>query len=224
MNVKMIVFCILTLMTCLLFSADKPGNFTKFNDKQPGSLTVITGPMYSGKTARLIDYIRLAHQMGKIVEVYSHGLDSKKKDSLFSRAYPQDRIEAFKTCDSSDIIREYFRGSFNCIAIDEAQFFTPDLAHYVELMLDCRAIVYVAGLDTNYRGEQFSETMSKLYRMADLVVNLVATCAVCGKDATMTQRLVNGLPAVASDDLIVVEGSIDVVKYEPRCRNCHILK
>jgi len=180
--------------------------------------------MYSGKTARLIDYIKLAKLSGKKVEVYSHALDFRKENSLSSRAYPTERMEAFKTCDARDILKDYYRGDFNCVAIDEAQFFSTHLAHYIKLMVDCRATIYVSGLDTNYRGEPFSETMGKLCQMADLVVKLTAVCAVCGGDATLTQRLINGIPAALNDELVVVEGTCDVIKYEPRCRKCHVIE
>lgn len=193
-------------------------------DNRLGSLTVITGPMYSGKTARLIDYIRLAQLAKKKVYVYSHCFDVRRAEELSSRAYPNIHIEAFKTCEANDIIQDFFQGDCDCVAIDEAQFFKPHLAYYVKLMLDCRATVYVSGLDTNFRGEPFSDTMGKLCQMASKIDKLTAICSVCGKDAAMTQRLVNGEPATMDDELVVIEGSCDVIKYEPRCRACHIVK
>lgn len=211
---NLIICCILVLTACLIMSCDS----------RLGSLTVVTGPMYSGKTAKLIDYIIAAQLAKKKVYVYSHSFDTKRTGELSSRAYPNVHIEAFKTCEANDIVQDFLQGDCDCIAIDEAQFFKPHLAYYVKLMIDCRAKVYVSGLDTNFRGEPFSDTMGKLCQMASRIDKLTARCAVCGKDATMTQRLVNGEPANIEDELVVVEGSCDVVKYEPRCRDCHIVK
>ncbi len=48
-----------------------------------------------------------------------------------------------------------------------------------------------------------------------------AVCHRCGGPATMTQRLVDGLPAAADGETIVV-GALD--SYEARCRSCHELR
>lgn len=210
---KAIICCILVLSACLAMGCE-----------QQGSLTVITGPMYSGKTARLIDYIKLARLEGKRVQVYSHGFDIKRDDELSSRAYPNEHIKAFKTCNSYDIIEDYLKGTNNCVAIDEAQFFSPHLAAYIKFMLSCRATIYVAGLDTNFRGEPFSDTFGKICQMADRIDKLTAICSSCSGPATLTQRLINGIPAALNDELVIIEGTCDVIKYEPRCRKCHVIE
>ncbi len=56
---------------------------------------------------------------------------------------------------------------------------------------------------------------------AELVDKLQAVCHRCGGPATMTQRLVDGLPAAADGETIVV-GALD--SYEARCRSCHELR
>jgi thymidine kinase len=206
------------LLACCLTVPVIAADFSK------GSLTVITGPMYSGKTACLIDCIKAVKRAGKEIYVYSHCLDYRRDHQLSSRACPDENIKAFKTDSSADIMMDYFKGSCRCVAIDEVQFFKPELIRYIRLMLECETTVYVSGLDTNYRGEPFGDTMEQLIRMANTVVKLTATCSVCGKDATMTQRLVNGLPAKTTDALLVVEGSNDTIKYEPRCKECHVIK
>ena len=215
MNIKIIVFCILTLMTCLIFSADKP-------KEEMGHLTILTGPMYSGKTTALIELIKANRETDHTVAVYSHCLDARKDNQLCSRALPDENIDAFKTADPKDIVKDYMRGDFNCVAIDEAQFFPSSLCSFVYMMLECRCKVYISGLDMNFKGLPFGTTMGGLCQMADKVIKLKAICKICGQhNATMTQRLVNGKPASEKDEELIIEGSKDTVIYEPRCRNCH---
>jgi thymidine kinase len=210
-NVKMIVFCILILMCCLIKSADQ----------QQGKLTVITGPMYAEKTAQLITYIKICQANGSKIVTYSHKLDARKENKLCSRALPTANIFAFKTADPSDIAKDFLRGDFNCVAIDEAQFFDQSLCKFIHMLLECKAQVFVAGLDMNFKGQPFGHTMGMLCQMADEVVKLKARCSVCNnRNANMTQRLVNGKPAHKDDPELVVEGSSHTITYEPRCRNC----
>lgn len=212
MNIKAIIFCIGILMGCLLYSADK----------QMGHLTILTGPMYSGKTTALIELIKANRETGHTVAVYSHCLDARKDNQLGSRALPDEEISAFKTSDPADIVKDFMKGDFNCVAIDETQFFPPSLCPLISIMLECRCKVYISGLDMNFKGQPFGITMGGLCQMADKVIKLKALCKICGQhNATMTQRLVNGKPAREKDDELIIEGSKDTVKYEPRCRNCH---
>ncbi len=59
--------------------------------------------------------------------------------------------------------------------------------------------------------------MPTLLCLAEFVDKLEAVCHRCGGAATMTQRLVDGLPAPFDGDTIVV-GALD--SYEARCRAC----
>ena len=56
---------------------------------------------------------------------------------------------------------------------------------------------------------------------ADEVTKLSAICVVCGNEATRSQRLRNGQPAGANDELIVIGGMAGDDTYEARCRACH---
>ena len=60
--------------------------------------------------------------------------------------------------------------------------------------------------------------MPALMALADEVVKLKAVCMKSGKDAHVSQRLINGVPAKSSDPLIMV-GAEEA--YEARSRSCH---
>ena len=77
--------------------------------------------------------------------------------------------------------------------------------------------VIVAGLDSDFRGEPFG-IMPELLARAEEVTKLSAICQVCGRRATRTQRLINGLPAKYTDPIILVGAQ---EQYQARCRRCH---
>jgi thymidine kinase len=64
----------------------------------------------------------------------------------------------------------------------------------------------------------------KIAARADEIALLKAVCVVCGKDATLTQRLImkdgEWVPASTKDPIFKVEGSDVKVRYEPRCKDC----
>jgi thymidine kinase len=60
--------------------------------------------------------------------------------------------------------------------------------------------------------------MPRLLAEADEVVKLRAICARCGRDASRSQRLINGRPAPVSAPTILVGAE---ESYEARCRHCH---
>jgi thymidine kinase len=90
----------------------------------------------------------------------------------------------------------------------------------IEVLVARGTRVVAAGLDQDFRGLPFG-SMPELLCRAELVDKLQAVCHRCGGPATMTQRLVDGLPAPADGETIVV-GALE--QYEARCRACHEIR
>lgn len=105
------------------------------------------------------------------------------------------------------------------VGIDEAQFFDEGIVNVVQKISREGKRVILAGLDMNFRGEPFG-SMPILMAIADEVLKLHAICTICGEEATMTQRLVDGRPAKYDDPLIVIGAS---EKYEARCKEHHYI-
>ena len=117
---------------------------------------------------------------------------------------------------SLDILTK-IEGDTTVVAIDEAQFFDPEIVQIVQQLASRGIRVVVAGLDTDFRGEPFGP-MPVLMSIAEHVDKLHAICMVCGDEASRTQRLVNGKPA-RFDDPVVIVGASEM--YEARCRVHH---
>ena len=103
------------------------------------------------------------------------------------------------------------------VAVEEAQFFDEGIVDACRSLADSGYQVIVAGLDMDFRGRPFGP-MPSLLAEADEVVKLRAICAICGRDASRSQRLIDGKPAPASAPTILV-GAQET--YEARCRQHH---
>lgn len=181
-----------------------------------GCLVVITGPMFSGKSKKLIKIIRRAKFAQKKILVIKPGLDSrqttirarklKESQSVIAAEYPAWTVN--NILEFGQLIDKY---SPEILILDEAQFFGRWIAEAINrLLLDSECLIYVAGLDQTAWGEAFSP-MGELMALANKVIKLTAVCFQCGKEANRTHKSSAGMGTIEI-------GDID--KYEARCNNC----
>ena len=180
-----------------------------------GSVEVIVGSMFSGKTDELIRRLRRAIIARQKVQVFKPAIDVRYAESKVTSHAGND-YAAHPIQGAADIPAN-LEADTTVVAIDEAQFFNSDLIPIVRQMADRGLRVIVAGLDTDFRAEPFGPVPT-LMAQAERVDKLHAICMVCGEEASRTQRLVNGKPA-RYDDPIVVIGASEF--YEARCRQHH---
>lgn len=182
---------------------------------QFGSLEVITGSMFSGKTDELIRRLRRATIARQKVQVFKPVIDSRYAvEKVTSHAGNDFAAIPIRSCNE---IFKLMQEDTTVIAIDEAQFFDDSIVWMAQNLADRGIRVIVAGLDTDFRGEPFG-SIPVLMAKAENVDKLHAICMVCGGEASRTQRLVNGKPAYY-DDPIVIVGAAEL--YEARCRQHH---
>jgi len=180
-----------------------------------GSVEVICGSMFSGKTDELIRRLIRATIAKQKVQVFKPAIDVRyaveKVNSHAGADY--DAIPIEKAAD----IRAKLDVDTTVVAIDEAQFMDAEVITIARELADKGIRVLVAGLDQDFRGEPFGP-MPALMSLAEHVEKLHAICMVCGDEASRTQRLVNGKPA-RYDDPVVIVGASEM--YEARCRRHH---
>jgi thymidine kinase len=182
---------------------------------QTGSIEVITGSMFSGKTDELIRRLRRAKIAKQGVLVVKPSLDTRySADKVASHAGSE--FEATPIRSPSEI-EALLTDEVTVLAVDEAQFFDDSICSVVQELADKGRRVIVAGLDTDFRGEPFGP-MPELMALAERVDKLHAICMVCGGDASRTQRMIDGKPA-RYDEPVVVVGASEL--YEARCREHH---
>lgn len=180
-----------------------------------GSLTVITGSMFSGKTGELIRLVRRALYARRKVQVFKHALDTRVETAEV-RSHNGHLYEAAAVSSSEELFERVSRTT-DVVAIEEVQFFDERVVEVCRRLADDGYDVIAAGLDMDFRGRPFGP-MPHLLAEADDVIKLHAICARCGRDASRSQRLIDGEPAPASAPTILVGAQEN---YEARCRHCH---
>jgi len=183
--------------------------------QQMGSVEVITGSMFCGKTEELIRRLRRATIAKQKIQVFKPVIDDRYAYTKVTSHAGSD-IEAFPINNSAELL-EHLDPEATVIGIDEAQFFDQAIVDVANHLADRGLRVIVTWLDTDFRGEPFS-CMPVMIAKADKVDKLSAICMVCGEPATRTQRLIDGRPAHYNEPIVVVGASN---MYEARCRRCH---
>ena len=170
--------------------------------------------MFSGKTDELLRRLREADSSGSRAIAVKPSTDDRDGGSEVVSHTGQRRPAV--VVESATVIPQFAIGA-DVLGVDEAQFFDETL---IDVVADCRASgtrIIVAGLDRDFRAAPFGAVLA-IAEEADQVDALHAVCGVCGRPATLTQRLVGGCPAPRDSATIVVGGP---ELYQPRCVACH---
>ena len=175
---------------------------------QLGSIEVICGSMFSGKTEELFRRLRRAQFANQAIMLV--------KPSLDERYASQDVVShlgqswAAVRCQTAEEIIQKWDGE-HIVAIDEAQFFDPSILSVCSNLANKGVRVIIAGLDMDYLGQPFGP-MPQLMAMAEYVSKVHAVCVDCGNLAHFSYR------TVAQKEQVLV-GAIE--KYKPLCRSCY---
>jgi thymidine kinase len=173
-----------------------------------GSIEVICGPMFSGKTEELIRRARRAQIARQKVQIFKPSIDDRyhqndvvSHSSLSMQALPVEH--------SREVIEKLY-DSTRLVAIDEVQFFDQDILTVIKKLSRRGIRVICAGLDQDFKGNPFGP-IPELLCMADRVDKIQAICTVCGAPASKTFRRFNDPQGKQ-----VLVGESDL--YEARCR------
>jgi thymidine kinase len=180
-----------------------------------GSIEVITGSMFSGKTDELIRRLRRARIAKQKIQVFKPMIDTRYAVEKVT-SHAGNEFDAQPVATAADIT-PLIEPDTTVVAIDEAQFFDMAVSDICQQLAARGVRVIVAGLDMDFRGEPFGP-MPLLMAQAEEVDKLQAICVVCGSPASRTQRLINNKPANYDDPVVQVGGS---EAYEARCREHH---
>ncbi|MBI4913536.1 MAG: thymidine kinase [Acidobacteria bacterium] len=180
-----------------------------FAKQRPGSLEVICGPMFSGKSEELIRRVKRALIARQKVQVFKPAIDDRYHATAVA-SHSQQKLDAVPVRDSSDI-RAHLAPDTEVVAFDEAQFMDEGTVALCDELADRGVRVIVAGLDQDYTSAPFG-IMPVLLAKAEFVSKLQAICVVCGALASRTNRLVH-----KGGQVLV--GAAEA--YDARCRHCH---
>ena len=179
-----------------------------------GSLEVICGSMFSGKSEELIRRLRRAEFAKQKIMVFKHSLDDRKTIKHVV-SHNSNKIEALAIRDPRTIL-DHINSAVEVIGIDEVQFFDLSIINVILDLIESGKKILVAGLDLDFRGIPFGP-MPALMALSDKTLKLKAICVACGNNAHFSQRIVNGAPAKFNDP-IILPGAEEC--YQARCRTC----
>lgn len=159
-----------------------------------GSLELILGCMFSGKSTELIRRIRMRKVLQQNILVITHACDTRytctpsvvSHDALCEQAIAMESLSQL-----FDVERALVTAEVDVICIEEGQFF-PDLWDTVTRLIEApyHKHVIVSALDGDYRRRPFRQVVD-LIPLAEKVVKLHALCVYCkdGTPACFSMRL-----------------------------------
>ena len=195
------------------------------SNNNTGYLELFIGPMFSGKTSKILDIYKQCKFCNIPVTIINHTIDIRYHNTMVS-THDQIMAPCLQACELNDIWTDNrFKKSgekkdlwahnavrdSDVILINEGQFF-PDLYDIVVDMLRCNKKVYICGLDGDFERKKFGQILD-LIPMCDKVTKLTSLCSQCknGTPGIFSMRLTN-------ETAQTVVGSEN---YIPVCRKCY---
>lgn len=177
--------------------------------RECGSIEVICGSMFSGKTEELIRRINRVKIAKRKIMIFKPTIDSRySKHDIVSHSHSA--AEAIPV-QNSRLILSWIEPDTEVVAIDEAQFFDENIIDVVMELVATGKRVICAGLDMDYLGQPFG-FMPQLMALADDVYKCRAICVKCGHLANFSYRI------ASSDERVLIGEKQD---YMPLCRCCY---
>jgi thymidine kinase len=173
-----------------------------------GSIELITGSMFSGKTEELIRRLRRAQFAGLKVEIFKPSLDRRYSETRVV-SHDDKSIVSTPVDNASSIL--LLAGDVDVVGIDEAQFFDNSIIEVCNTLADNGIRLVVAGLDMDFQGNPFGPVPA-LMSIAEFVTKVHAICMRCGNLAHFSFRK-------SEEEQVVLLGEKNL--YEPLCRSCY---
>lgn len=174
-----------------------------------GKIELILGPMFSGKSTRLIEQMRKYVYKAKktiMVKYYADQRYSEKSEVVTHDLIKYDSINCKLLRNSFETFKQY-----DVIGIDEGQFFA-DLVEVCEELALMGKIILIAALNGDFRMEPFP-VIQRIISKSDKIKLLKAYCFNCHKDAKFSLRIVQ-----SNETVLIGAGEA----YKPACRECHV--
>ena len=173
-----------------------------------GSIEVITGSMFSGKTEELIRRLRRCQFAGLKVEIFKPSLDKRFSETRVV-SHDDKSIVSTPVDNASAIL--LLANDVEVVGSDEAQFFEDSISEVCNKLADNGIRIVIAGLDMDFMGKPFGP-MPSLLAIAEYVTKVHAICMRCGNLAQYSFRK-------SEEAQVVLLGAKNL--YEPLCRDCY---
>lgn len=172
-----------------------------------GSIEVICGSMFSGKTEELLRRLKRAKYAKLNIKIFKPKIDTRYDEEKVV-SHDDNFIKSIVVASSNSIIA--LSENADVVAIDEAQFFDENLYNVCSTLAINGIRVIVAGLDMDFLGKPFGP-IPNLLSVAEHITKVHAICVDCGSIAHHSFRK-------TKDEKLVKLGEHNA--YKPLCRNC----
>ena len=178
------------------------------------SLDIILGPMFAGKSSRILSIVSRYSSLGMSVLVVTHASDARYSLDNELVTHDQRRIPSLRVHALNEIPVESIAEA-QVILVDEAQFFSGLVTFARRIVEEFRKTLYLIGLDGDSQREPFGDLL-RCIPLADRVERLTALCHQC---ADGTPGLFSHRIRGPSDQQVIVGGQDT---YEALCRRCYL--
>ena len=181
------------------------------SQKLKGSIEIICGSMFSGKTEELLRRLKRAEFAKQKIAVFKPLIDTRY-DARKIVSHDSKSIKSKPVKLATEILDKI--DNAEVIAIDEAQFFDEELIRISNLLANQGKRVIIAGLDMDFKGKPFG-IMPGLLAIAEHITKVHAICIECGTAANHSYRLTKNQQLIELGDKL---------EYKALCRNCFFVK
>lgn len=184
------------------------------NNRKSGTLTVIYGPMFSGKTSKLVVMVEVYSRMKYRVVTIKPKIDTRYSDleEIHSHDHRTSKAIIVDGESPESVFEEIISLRPDKVIVDEAQFFHhQNILQVIHRLLQTGIDVIAAGLLYDYKRQPFG-AMPDLLGLADEHIELTAICQKCGGVAHHSERTGGGGGTINI-------GAAD--KYIAVCAACH---
>ncbi len=180
-----------------------------------GKLTVIAGPMFSGKTTKLVAMVDVFERMGYRVLTVKPAIDVRYStvSEIHSHDHRTSKAIIINGESPEEIIQKILADKPDKVIIDEVQFFDKEkIITVIKQLKKLKLHVIAAGLLYDYLRRPFGAT-ADLVGLADESLELFSVCQKCGSLARHTEK------KKGSKKFKIDVGAAD--KYIAVCEHCH---
>ncbi len=182
--------------------------------------------MNGGKTINILqtNYSYQANNFKTVI--IKSALDTKGNDTIISRNGMNKKVDILLKENESLLTEEYYKIYYTAkvILVDEVELLTKSqikelwtIAHLINIPVLCY------GLKSNFKGDIFSEGISQIFAMADIVEEIgSSSLCVCGKKATFNARKENDKFTDIGPEIVIDDGTKKEFEYVALCSDCYL--
>lgn len=180
---------------------------------EDGSLHLIIGPMFSGKTSKLVSIFHKLRAYNESVCIVNYALDKRYSSKDKMTTHDNVHLDCIMITKLNHMISDGTVDKYTVFLINEGQFFSDLYDTVIHMVERLNKTVYIAALDGDYKRDGF-DSIIKLIPLSDSIDKLTAICKMC----------LDGTPAIFSKRIVQNDQRIYIgseKEYISVCRKCY---